>query len=48
MQGVRSIVEDAESYLNESVEEVIISVPAYFMINSGWRPNRPGLLPELR
>ena len=34
---IRSIVEDAQNYLGEEIEEAVISVPAYFMMNREWR-----------
>ena len=41
---VRSIVEDAQAYLGEKIEEVIISVPAYFHDKQRYATKKAGLL----
>lgn len=41
---IRSIVEDAKAYLNEEIEEVIISVPAYFHDKQRVATKRAGAL----
>ena len=41
---VRSIVEDAQAYLGEEIEEVIISVPAYFHDKQRYATKKAGLL----
>lgn len=41
---VRSIIEDAEVYLGEKVEEVIISVPAYFHDKQRYATKKAGIL----
>ena len=41
---VRSIVEDAQAYLGEEIEEVIISVPAYFHDKQRYATKKAGML----
>ena len=41
---IRSIVEDAQAYLGEEIEEVIISVPAYFHDKQRYATKKAGLL----
>lgn len=41
---IRKLVEDAKAYLNEEIEEVIISVPAYFDDNQRWATKTAGKL----
>lgn len=41
---IRSIVEDARNYLGEEIEEVIISVPAYFHDKQRYATKKAGLL----
>lgn len=45
---IASIVDDAKSYLNEDVEEVIISVPAYFHDRQRVATKRAGALANIR
>jgi len=45
---IRSIVEDAENYLGEKVEEAVISVPAYFHDSQRVATKRAGALADVR
>lgn len=45
---VRSIVEDAEEYLGEEIEEAVISVPAYFHDQQRVATKRAGALASVR
>lgn len=41
---IRKLVEDAKAYLNEDIEEAIISVPAYFNDDQRWATKAAGTL----
>lgn len=45
---IRKLVEDAKTYLNEDIEEAIISVPAYFNDDQRWATKAAGTLSGIR
>ena len=45
---IRKLVEDASVFLNERIEEAIISVPAYFNDDQRWATKIAGQLAGIR
>ena len=45
---IRKLVEDAKTYLNEDIEEAIISVPAYFNDDQRWATKTAGSLAGIK
>lgn len=45
---ISSLIKDAERYLNEKVDEVVISVPAYFYDEQRFATKKAGILSDVR